>query len=322
MTGLIQTELTFIGRLLLLFFALAGVSAVLAQRSEEVIRVDTELAGFEVTVTDEKGLPVEGLTANDFRIFENGVMRNVDFFQPLVGHDRRRPLLVVFALDVSGSMTEPELEKLSSAMERFIKQLADGNTYFAVMTFAMRVQLLQQFTNVPDRVSRALSRIGRNRSGRSTHAYDAVDDAIRLIERRSPRQIRGLAPKRTVVVITDGFPVGDVVSPGTVIERANNAEVSVYSLIMPSFSRLQRRPLMTPFEASGLVEQTGGYSFYANEKEIDQVMARLADQVKGSYILAFYPEDAAKMTGEFREVRIESGKGFQVRQNRPGFHLK
>ncbi len=35
--------------------------------------------------------------------------------------------------------------------------------------------------------------------------------------------------KRAVLVVTDGFPVGDTVSPQTVIERANTADVSVFA---------------------------------------------------------------------------------------------
>jgi hypothetical protein len=125
-------------------------------------------------------------------------------------------------------------------------------------------------------------------------------------------------------VITDGFPVGDVVSPATVIERANAAEVSVYSVIMPSASRIMgdRRPLLTPFEASGVVERTGGYSYYARRNELDSMLAKLAEKVSGSYVVAFYPDDRKKADGEFREVRIETRQGFQIRQNRPGFYPK
>jgi len=302
------------------FLIFAGAAAVPGQ---DVIRVETELAAFEVAVTDSNGKPISGLDAADFKIFENGEEKDIAFFQPLIDGEYRRPMLVVFALDVSGSLTPAELEKLRSAMDQFIDRLAHPNAYFAVTTFAMNVKRRQSFTNRTDRVRRALENIERDRDGLSTHAYDAVDDSVRLIARNAPKAIRGERPKRAVVVITDGFPVGDVVAPSTVIERANDAGVSVYSIILPSFSRLSAgdRPLLTPFEATGLVRRTGGVSLYASEGSLDGIFRAMAEQIAASYAIAYYPEDKAEAGNEFREVRIEAGKGLRIKQNRPGFRL-
>ncbi|CAN5584604.1 hypothetical protein BH24ACI3_BH24ACI3_02840 [soil metagenome] len=301
---------------------LAGETS--GQDSDNVIRVDTELATFEVAVTDRNGKPVQGLRAEDFRIFEDGVEREIDFFQPIVDGVNRRPLLTVFALDVSGSMTNEELEGLRSAMEEFVRRLSDANSYFAITTFAMDVKRLQSFSNRPERIRRSFERIKRDRYGLSTHAYDAVDDAIRMIERNAPRSIRGQVPKRSVVVISDGFPVGDVVSPQTVIERANAAEVSVYSVLMPSYSRLQgsKRPILTPFEASGLVELTGGINLFATKNDLEPLFRELAEKVSGTYAVAFYPNEKKGSADEFRTVRVESTRGHEISQNRPGYHPK
>lgn len=102
-----------------------------AQNDEDLIRIKTELVPFEVTVTDKNGNPVRGLKAEDFKIFEEDVERPVDFFEPIKKRDEDRPLSVVFALDVSGSITTEELEKLRDAMRSFVKRLADYNSYFA-----------------------------------------------------------------------------------------------------------------------------------------------------------------------------------------------
>lgn len=306
-----------------LVVAFMALAAVVAASAQDVIKIETELAAFEVSVTDRDGKPVTGLDASAFKIFENGEEKEIAFFQPLIDGENRRPMLVVFALDVSGSLTPAELEKLRSAMDQFIDRLAHPNAYFAVTTFAMNVKRRQAFTNRTDRVRRVMANIERDRDGLSTHAYDAVDDAVRLIARNAPKAIRGERPKRAVVVITDGFPVGDVVPPSTVIERANDAGVSVYSIILPSFSRLSAgdRPLLTPFEATGLVRRTGGVSLYANEGSLDGIFRAMAEQIAASYAIAYYPEESAEAGNEFREVRIEAGKELLIKQNRPGFRL-
>ncbi len=298
--------------------------AVPGQDRDEVVRVETELAAFEVTVSDKDGKPVRNLNAEDFRIIEDGAERPIDFFQPIRKQDDTRPLSIVFALDVSGSMTEQELHKLRLAMQGFIGRLADYNSYFAVMTFGMEVKTLQPFTNRPDKLEKSFGRLLRDMEGLSTHAYDAVDDAIRLLRKKSPTTIKGRLPKRAVIVVTDGFPVGDVVSSKTVIERANTLETSVYSVILPSYSRLQgaKKPLLTPLEASGLIEKTGGKSFYATDRDFEGLFKALAEEITASYALAFYPSETNSRDGKFHEVKIVTSGEYLIKQNRSGYQIK
>lgn len=315
----------FILRPAILIFTFITLSlAVFAQDSDDVIRVDTELIAFEVTVSDKDGKPVRGLNAKDFRLFENGVERQIDFFEPIRRQNENRPLSIVFALDVSGSMTTEELLLLRTAMQQFVKRLADYNSYFAVMTFGMEVKTLQSFTNKPQKLEKTFEKILRDQDGLSTHAYDAVDEAVRLLDRKSPRSLKNQVPKRAVILITDGFPVGDTVSPKTVIERANQAETTVYSILLPSFSRLQgtKKPLLTLLEASGLVEKTGGKIFYVNENNFDPLFKSLEEEITSSYVLAFYPKPEISRDGKFNEVRIETPNNLKIRQNRSGYQLK
>ena len=313
----------FFGRMSVVLAMLVLACAAFAQEQDEVVKIDTELVSFEVTVTDKVGKPVPNLKAEDFRVFDSGVERRIDFFQP-IRRDHGRPLSVVLALDVSGSMTEDELGRLRSAMQSFIARLADYNSYFAVVSFAMDVKTLQGFTNRRDKLEKSFDKLTRDQDGLSTHAYDAVDDSIRLIARKSPKVIQGKLPKRAVVLVSDGFPVGDVVSPETLIERANSAETTVYSVILPSFSRLQadKRPVMTPLEASGLIERTGGKSFYATERSFEALFQALAEEITASYAIAIYPEGEKGAEGKSRKVTISSKAGFTVRQNRTEYKVK
>src|SRR5258705_9159863 len=139
------------------------------------------------------------------------------------------------------------------------------------MAFGMNVKVLQKFSSEPGKLDRAFERMAREPNGMSTHTYDAVDDAIRMLVRQAPRTRERRLMKRAVLVVTDGFPVGDTVSAKTVIERANAADVSVYVVTLPSYSRIMpaanQTPLPTPLDVSGLAELTGGRNAYANEKD-------------------------------------------------------
>ncbi len=296
-------------------------------QKDDVIEIDTELVSFEVSVTDKDGKPIRGLSEEDFKIFVDGEKRSIDFFKPIKKNDETRPLSVVFALDVSGSVTKEEIISLRNAMQKFVKRLADYNSYFAVMTFGMEVKTMQSFTNKPDKLHKTFEKILKDQDGLSTHAYDAVDDAVRMIRKKSPPSINRQIPKRVVIVITDGYPVGDIVSPSTVIERANDAETSVYAVILPSYSTLSRmtgngKPVMTLLEASGLMERTGGTSFYASQDNFEPLFRALAEEITASYALAFYPDEKANKDGKFRQVKIEISKNLIIKQNRKGFQIK
>lgn len=306
---------------LLLFLALSPTAG---QNAEDEIRIDTELVTFEVTVTDRNGQPVKNLRADDFRIFEDGVERKIDFFEPIRRQNQNRPLSMVFALDVSGSMTTQELLQLKKAMENFVNRFNDYNSYFAVMTFGMRVRTVQSFTNRVEKLEKTFDKILRDQDGLSTHAYDAVDDAVRMLRKKSPPRIGNQIPRKVVILITDGFPVGDTVSPKTVIERANDAETSVYAVLLPSFSRLQnsKKPLLTPLEVSGLIDKTGGKSFYATERDFEPLFRDLAEELTSSYAIAFYPSEKNLTSGKFHEVRIETVGDFSIKQNRSGYRIK
>ena len=310
-------------RWLIFILTLCLTTSVTAQDSDEIIRIETELIPFEISVTDKDGKPVRGLEAKDFKLYEDGVERSIDFFEPLK-RDDGRPLVVVFALDVSGSVTREELERLRDALRVFIQKLADYESYFAVMTFGMEVKTLQSFTNRPEKLEKSFEKLLREQEGLSTHAYDAVDDAIRLLRKKSPPVIKEKIPKRAVILITDGFPVGDTVSPRTVIERANKAETTVYSVLLPSFSRLQqdKKPLLTPLEASGLLEKTGGRAFYATQKNFEPLFKSLAEEITASYLVAFYPKPQNRRDSKFRQVKIETPKNLQIKQNRSGYEIK
>jgi Ca-activated chloride channel homolog len=289
---------------------------------EDVLRIDTDLVMVDVTVTDAEGRPVRGLRAEDFKLYEDEEERPIAF----VNVERRggveRPVAVVFAVDVSGSMTSDEMVRLQSALGVFSQKVSERPATFALMSFGTSAKIHQQFTESRDKLSRSFERLMREANGLSTHTYDAVDDAIRLLARHAPRTRARQLLKRAVVVVTDGFPVGDTVSPGTVIERANAAGVSVYTVTLPSFSRLlastgkKRAPLPTPLDVSGLAEKTGGSNFYADSDDFDPLFRALAEEVTSTYVLAFYPPEEKRRDGRLHTIRVEAPRGLHLRQNR------
>src|SRR5919107_1882830 len=259
---------------------------------DEVLKIDTDLVLVEVNVTDAEGKPVRGLRPADFKLYMDGDERPVAFLQVERRAGSERPVAVVFAVDVSGSMTAEEMSRLQGAMRAFSEKLSNRPASFALMSFGMNARVIQSFTSDPRKLDRALGRLVRETNGLSTHAYDAV---------------------------------GDTVHPSTVIERANQAEVSVYTVTLPSYTRLlasaapERTPLPTPLDVSGLVEKTGGTNFYATAKDYEPLFKALAEEVTSNYVLAFYPPEEKRRDGRLHTIRVEGPRGLSVRQNRTSY---
>ena len=290
------------------------------QEAEDVVRVDTDLVSVDVTAIDANGRPVRNLRQEDFKVFSDDVEQPISFFQ-IEKRGELRPLAIVFALDVSGSMTSEEIIRLRGALQSFSNHLASHPVVYAVTTFGMTVKTIQKFTSDPGKLDDSLGRLAKDApNGLSTHTYDAVDDAIRMLVRSAPRTREKRLMKRAVLVVTDGFPVGDTVSPKTVIERANAADVSVFVVTLPSYSRViassDQTPLPTPLDVSGLAELTGGRNVYANEKDYAPLFRALAEEVSSAYVLAFYPPDEKRRDGKLHTIRVEGPRGLTLRQSR------
>jgi len=293
---------------------------------QDVLKIDTDLVPVDVIATDAKGRLVRNLTKDEFKLFEDGTERPIASFNVEKIAGEPRPLAIVFALDVSGSMTPEEVQRLTNAMREFSRHLADQPAVFAVMTFGTRVKTLQSLTADRDKLERAYDRLAQEPNGMSTHAFDAIDDAVRMLARHAPLTREHRMVKRAVVVITDGFPVGDVVSPDTVIERANAADTSVYVVTMPSYSQLLATasvmPLPTPLDVTGVVEKTGGRSIYATEHDLGPLFRAIAEEVSSAYVLGFYPPPQNRKDGKFHSIRVEGPAGVTLRQSRPGYQSK
>jgi len=292
----------------------------------DIVRTDTDLMPVEVTVRDAQGRAVRGLRSGDFRLFEDGVERPISFFSAESAGGASCPLDLVIALDVSGSMTRHEIDLLRDAAAHLRERLSEQDSRFAVISFGMRIRVLQPFTDDRRKLEKAFDSITQDQMGLSTHAYDAVDDAVRMLARQGRKTLRGQVVKRSVIVVTDGFPIGDTISPELIIERANAANVSVYSVTMPSFSSTYAaaygKPLPTIFDLSGLVEKTGGLNVYPVNNNYMKAFKSLSEEVLSRYVLAFYPNKEKQRDGSFHNLRVKAPDGLTTSQSRPGYEGK
>ncbi len=281
------------------------------------LRIETDLVTVDVVATDKNGNYVRDLRPDEIQLFENGQPRKLDLFTVNDESTISRPLAVVFALDLSGSLKPEETITLREAALKFTT-LMKGDSVFAALAFNYEVNILQGFTDDPRRIESAFARADRFEG--STRIYDALDRAVTLLERNAPRTRKGRQVRRVIVVITDGFDSASIIDRRELIRRANLAGVTVYSMTLPSYmlsATPSRERVITPLDAARIVMATGGRDFSADARDFTPIFKALAEEIRASYALAFYPE---QRDGQFHQLQVQTSRpGVQLRANRSGY---
>jgi Ca-activated chloride channel family protein len=287
------------------------------KQSGTTFRIDTDVVAVDVIATDKNGNYLRDLRADEFTLLEDGKPRSIDFFAVNDESTLSRPLAVVFALDLSGSLKPEESVTLRDAAMKFIS-LMKGDSVFAAMAFNYDVKILQGFTNDPRKIEKAFAKVERFEG--STRIYDALDRAVTMLERNAPRIRKGRQLRRVIVVITDGFDSASIIDRRELIRRANLAGVTVYSMTLPSYmlsATRSRERVITPFDAARIVFATGGRDFSADANDFTPIFKALAEEIQASYALAFYPDIR---DGQFHQLKVQTTRaGILLRTNRTGY---
>jgi VWFA-related protein len=270
---------------------------------DDTIKLESSLVSVDATVTDKNGNYIRDLTAADFTVYEDGVPQKLEFFGTDEKAELTRPLAAVFALDISGSIQPEEIIKQRDAAESFVR-LVRPDSVFAVLAFNYQIRVLQDFTSDPAKISQSFKKIGPAEG--STKIFQSIDRAVSML-RRGPAWRGGRRLRRVVIVITDGYDSVDPIDQKDLIRRANDAEVTVYSITLPSYmpGLGQKQRVLTLLDASRIVPLTGGADFSADMGDFTQAFKAIAEEIHSSYTLSYYPPEAERHDGKVHQIRVE-----------------
>ena len=123
-----------------------------APDDEDVVRVDTRLVVTDALVLDAKGLSVNGLTAKDFVITEEGIPQHIDTFSTAA--DSLIPRAIVMIMDTSYSLW-PVLDASVEAAKKLVDQIRPGDRVAIVND---EVKLISDFTGSKAELKASLDR--------------------------------------------------------------------------------------------------------------------------------------------------------------------
>jgi VWFA-related protein len=137
---------------------------------------DARTRDIYVSVLDGKGAPVQGLTAADFTVREDGTAREV-----LKAGPATAPMQIALLIDDSQAATQA-IQPLRQGLTAFVDVMA-GKAEIALITFGERPTTLSDYTTSAEQLKRGIGRLFA-RPGSGPYLLDAIVDASRGLARR------------------------------------------------------------------------------------------------------------------------------------------
>ena len=298
-------------RMVLMASLIVAGAAVLEAQQPDPQSIPTfhggiDLVTLRAVVRDGKGRPVQGLTATDFQLMDNGQARPIT----AVEHDTG-PVGLALLFDISGSMDIDE--RFSRAREAgyfLLSGLHSGEDEAAIFAFDSGLHVVQPFTNDLDRLRGSVT--GFSPWG-MTSIHDAIASASRTMDARATK-------RRALVVLTDGFDTSSKLDAAEVSRIASSIDLPVYVLaVVPSIDDPRNHEdgnQALTGDLADLARWTGGELYVATTTtEASTVARQMVDLLRQQYLIAFEP--GSKPGWHSVELRV-GRKNFSV-QSRGGY---
>jgi Ca-activated chloride channel family protein len=263
-------------------------SAKPAQTRDEHVIVNTDLISFNVTVTDNYGRFVSGLSKDAFNIFDEKEQQEIAYFS-----DDDSPASVAIAFDFSGSMSGEKIKRSKEALSHFLETSHSDDEYFLI-GFNSRVQLLLDKTRDTQKILDTLTYV---ETKGQTAFYDAVYLGVQKV-------MRGTHPKRAVLVISDGQDNDSRYTFSDLKRTLKESDVIIYSI---GIEGINDGTLGN--EGSAILDEissiSGGKAFFPNTSaEMDDVFERIALELRHQYAIGYKPTNFAA-NGKWHRIKIK-----------------
>lgn len=293
-SGAIAASLFFIFAALQVARAQSGTDTPLhSDKSGAVFRNGVELVALTVTVEDARGRYVSTLSADDFRVFEDGIQQQVQYFG-----GGEVPIDLLLMIDTSSSMFE-RIKLTRTAASNFVHALGSTDRA-AVMGFASNARIVVPFTAERDVLENAIQRLT---TGGNTALYNSLYVALKQFGTLDP--LNDEVRRRAIVLLSDGDDTTSLVTFDSLLDLARRSGIAIYVISFGEHGQPNDHVVSQGvYRMRVLARETGAASFFPKTiVDLDGVYQEIARELAHQYALAYVPATAARR-GQFRKVAV------------------
>ena len=260
------------------------------------------------TVNDDRGKFVDGLSQDNFRVYEDKVEQKLSIFKR-----EDIPVSMGLVIDNSGSMRDKRPRVNEAALTLVQSSNPQDEAFVVNFNDDFYLDLDKDFSSSIPELKEALERID---SRGSTALYDAIIGSLDHLK-------KGVKEKKVLLIVTDGEDNTSRNSLEKTLREVQKTSTVIYTIGLlgqenKRSAKTAKRALMEIAQASG------GLAFFPeNVDDVHAICEQVAHDIRHQYTLAYYPSNGAK-DGTFRTVHVDvippRGHGKLVARTRNGYY--
>ena len=257
--------------------------------NQDTIKINVDLVVLHATVQNSNLNPVSGLGKEDFQVYEDGVLQEIESFS----HEDI-PVTVGLVIDNSGSMRPKRAEVITAALA-FARASNDKDKIFVVnfnehVSFGLPANT--PFTNKTAQLEAALSKVAADGM---TALYDAVAAALDHLK-------NGNLDKQALIVISDGADNASRHNLAQIMALARRSDAIIYTIGIYD----RDDPDRNPGSLKQLAKATGGAAFLPGSvTNIVQICERIARDIRNQYTITYVPTNI-NYDGKYRVIQVKA----------------
>ncbi len=305
---------------------LTALAISICGQDESPILIDTNLVNVNVTIGDRSGKYVEGLTRENFEIYDNDILQEISYFSA-----EEAPISFGIVYDMHPT-TDERTKSVLQSLRRFVSGLRSQDDFFTLV-FNRRGSLILDFVPSVNQINTHLA--GRYREPNAL--YDAIYAATRKIRDRKNL-------KRVLLVITDTADHNSEHRFNDILDQFKSVDAKIYTILWDEAEewnysdidsdgtrRIRKASAATNLDRAALQDlalRTGGgmQSPTAHTAdELGRIYKQIAFEMRKQYAIGFYPTALDGKTHQLmiklRRVKDMNGMvltyrtGYQVRSD-------
>jgi Ca-activated chloride channel homolog len=272
----------------------------------DTIKIRIDLVVLHASVHDRERVPVSGLGKDDFQIYEDGILQQIESFS-----HGDIPVTVGLVIDNSGSMRPKRAEVIAAALA--FARASNPKDQMFVINFNERVLFgLPADTPFANSVTQLEVALSHFIAEGMTAFYDAAAAALDHLK-------KGDRDKKVLIAISDGGDNASRHNLAQIMTLAKQSEAIIYTIGLFDKEDYDRNPRAL----KRLAKATGGEAFLPESvKEVAAICERIARDLRNQYTLSYAPLNI-NYDGKYRVIEVKArapGRERLVVRTRAGYH--